>query len=622
MNEAVSQEPRPAGAKRWRRRLLLFVLALIVLVATPPALFWGGGYLFFNTPLGPKLLSGSSGRTSLDWQGGRSWRPGRIEIEGFRLEGKTPRGRWRLEVDRAELRHQLKPLLGRAFIASVVEARGATFSWTSFDEPIELPPRKERSGPGWRLAFPNIKIDGVRRLAFDDNEVDAAARPGSASGAFELVIRDKVTVPRFKLAIDDAVIDRENEALARLKEFRLQGQLEPFNPREQRGVAVLRFATADVVLRSEAWNLSSLSNFFRGLPVRVDGRGALDAQLRVEQGVLSPTSQLDVRNARLRIDYLDYQARGTGSLRLEGDAERQHSTLTATLDAYKFGHLGEPPHVEGELLTLVGSGPPLDLADPEPQFRAAIHVPDARVPDFAVFDEAIPTGVPLRLRAGEGRMDLQLSLDPQALSVAGRVELKGEALEAEIHGEAVSGRLHLQAELDKGEIDTRRFDLGHVSLDLDQVEATGLSDWWARLQIEGGEVTLDRPLRVSGRTAAVLRDATPLAALISDRRRTVAWLHRLLEEKGVRASADLKLRAEDLRLDDIDVASGRRARARGDLLLADDEITGLLLVELGRLAAAAELLPRGERDLKLRGARKWFQSRRDAEAARQGPSDR
>ncbi|MEM1177941.1 MAG: hypothetical protein AAGM22_06340 [Acidobacteriota bacterium] len=603
--------PSPAPPARRRRWLWLLPLAAVAGALAVPVIYWVATYLFLNTPLGPSLLGGG-GRVTLDWRGGQAWVPGRVEVRGFSLEGITPRGEWRLEIDQATLEHRLRPFLERTFWAERIDARGATFRWTTHDGPIELPPRRAKKRPGWRLHFPNIDIAGVRRLAFDDTFVDAAVRPGTAELALDLRIRGAFEAPRMRLSLADAVVDRSGEALGRLRSLEVAGTLKPYEPKVHRGAAALRFASGRIDLVSEAWNLSSLSSFFRGLPVGLDGRGALDASLVIADGVLEPESQLDVKEAQLGIDYLDYRAEGVGQLRLEGNIAERTSRLEATVSNFNFGHRGAAPHVEGDLLRLVGRGPVLDLANPEPQFVAEIEIPEARVPDFAAFDDAIPPGVPLHIRSGRGAMELELRLDPQALDVSGRVALRGDDLVADLDQHRVTGDLSLQASLTRGDIDSRRFAISDVSLDINDVSSGGVDGWWARIEILDGVATLGRPLLMSAGATAVLSDARPMAALLLDNERRIAWLQRVLDEKRVRAQADIDFSDSALVIQDLDVTSGRRLHSRGDLQLTDGEITGLMLVEFGRLAAAAELRNAGERDIKLRGARDWFAVRREA----------
>ncbi|MEM8997295.1 MAG: hypothetical protein AAGF23_21105, partial [Acidobacteriota bacterium] len=437
-----------AARRRWPRILALAVAALVF---GAPLIYWGATYAFLNTPLGPWLLGGG-GRVSLDWRGGRAWIPGQVEVRGFSLEGVTPKGRWRLEVDRADLRHRLVPFFERTFWAERIDAHGASFHWTTHDGPVELPPRSAKTRPGWRLHFPDIHVAGIRRLGFDETRVDSAANPGAAAFALDLRIRGPVDAPRLALEITDAVVDRGGEALGRLRRLEVAGRLGPYEPKKHRGAAALRFASGDVQLESEAWNLASLSNFFRGLPVGLDGRGTLDAHLVIADGVLEPESRLDVVNGQLEIDYLDYRAAGRGELHLEGDVTERTSRLLASLSSYTFGRRDAEPHLEGDVLRLVGSGPVLDLASPEQQFVAEIEIPGARVPDFAAFDDVIPPGVPIRLHSGRGAMDLGLRVDPRSLEISGQVGLRGTDIAAEIDGHAVTGDLSLRAHLTRGDI--------------------------------------------------------------------------------------------------------------------------------------------------------------------------
>ncbi|MEO1369118.1 MAG: hypothetical protein AAFX50_18225, partial [Acidobacteriota bacterium] len=253
----------PGGPRRRWPRILALLAAAFVLGA--PLIYWAATYAFLNTPLGPGLLGGG-GRVTLGWDGGQAWVPGRVEVRGFRLEGVTPKGRWRLEVDRADLRHRLAPFLERTFWVDRIDARGASFHWTTHDGPVELPPRSTKTRPGWRLHFPDIRLADLRRLGFDETRVDSAANPGTAEFALDLRIRGAVDAPRLSLEIEDAVVDRGGEALGRLRRLQVTGRLAPFEPKRHRGAAALRFASGEVQLESEAWNLASLSNFFRGLP--------------------------------------------------------------------------------------------------------------------------------------------------------------------------------------------------------------------------------------------------------------------------------------------------------------------------------------------------------------------
>ncbi|MEM6795172.1 MAG: hypothetical protein AAF725_14430, partial [Acidobacteriota bacterium] len=265
--------------------------------------------------------------------------------------------------------------------------------------------------------------------------------------------------------------------------------------------------------------------------------------------------------------------------------------------------------------------PVLDLAEPRPDIVARLEVQEARVPDFAAYDRALPASSPLRLVGGSGSASLRFEFSSAAREMLGRFDLIGQSVEATYRGETlIRGDLKLGAQLDRGRLEDRKFQLSDLRLDLDGVSArcagapadaenAPIDAWWARIELPRGEAVLTEPIDLTAEVQAVLRDALPLVHLLRSGDRPKRWLHRLLEEKRVQAAAQLALDDDEMAIDGLTVRGGRRLTGRGVLSIEGKETRGLMLVEYGPLSVAAELLPGGERDYRWTGSARWYETR-------------
>ncbi|MEM8932469.1 MAG: hypothetical protein AAGE94_14905 [Acidobacteriota bacterium] len=604
--QAESTEPKRA---RWLLRIGGVVVAL-------PIVSWLAVQVFLWAA--PSLLFSSEARTRVDWRVAWSGWPETIQLRDVTISGRSGIGAWSVELDEARLEHDLGALFDRTFHARVIAARGARFRWQRLESSAGAPPPRRLREPGsrpWTLVFDEIRIDELTTLDIEDRHVDAASRPGRVTGQATIETKGgPVTVPRAELDLREATLNKDGETEGMIQTLRLAGSIDTYDPREHRGIAVLPFVTAELDMRADRWGFDVVRHVLGDLPVDVRGDGALDATVAVERGRLRPGTRLRLEGDDLAVRYLDLVGTGEGRLDLDVTETDGAGVLEATLslDDFVGGADGASPHLrsgpEGLRLELIS--PTLDLVAPEPEVRAELRLLGAEVPDFSAYRTLLPPTLPLRLLGGRGELDLRFVLDTARDDASGSIALRARDVAASWQDRRLSGDLKLDVQLVDGDIIGQRFDLVDTRLDLDGVVADGIGDreWWARVEIPEGEMVLGEPLDIEARLSAQLADSRPLVLLAPSLERVPFW-QRLLGIRPIGVTGEIRLDPRRWVVRDATLRAGSSFRGTAQVELVDDAAHGVALLTLGPVHVGVELSNDGERDIKLRRARRWYGER-------------
>ncbi|MCG8459545.1 MAG: hypothetical protein MI919_24970, partial [Holophagales bacterium] len=545
---------------------------------------------------------------------------------------RARQGRWRVEAGSARLGVELADLLERRFTAPearLVDTRLAWRSSAAAGEKGELPEiegfpgeyrpaeRKPSRTHPWRLQFDAIRFEPVE-LWLDRQRIVAGPSAGEGMLGLAIEVRGPVALPEVRLRMADAVLHSGNQDRGRMHLLELDARVDPFRPREHRGLAWLRLTHGRVQLRADGWGADAAAYYFRGAPVALDGFGRAEMDVAIAGGELAMGSFFRLEGESLTFDYLGYRGSGDGRLALEvaaaDEGESAETRFALRLDEYAVASRGRA-YLRGEGLELDARSPSTDLVEPEPAVSAELRLPPSEVPDLSVYDGLIPEGAPFTLRGGQGTVEGQLAFDTARSSADGSVKLVGRRVEAAFQDHSIRADLELSARLVDGDPFTRSFQLERASLHLDRVSSGEVKDWWARLEATRGGIQLADPAlpearresRLEAQLSATLADPSPFLALLEESRPAAArWLGRLVGHGQVRVSGHLASSSQDVRLADLELAAGRHWRGWGQLHLTGGAYFGLALLTYGPLAASAEIPERGERRWKLLGAADFY----------------
>jgi translocation and assembly module TamB len=365
-------------------------------------------------------------------------------------------------------------------------------------------------------------------------------------------------------------------------------------------------------------NLGVLDDFLpaiHGLSLAGGGRFTADLVLRDDH--LRPDSVLRVEADDLVVGFLDFQARGDGTLeaRIQGDPEAPGAGLVLSLPRVDLLRLGEEEaHVTGRHFRLTSETPRFGLdrdARALQNFTTRIELPTARVDDLARYNAYLPEDAGLELLGG--RADLAMDLHLEGLQARGDITLQAFGTALRLGEQRLSGDLRLDARLRDGDLAGRRFEAGGSRLRLDNVRRTdarerGEAGWWATLDLTEGRLDWTQPLRLDARLDIAMRDSGLLARLFLARAREWDWLGRRLTVGGIEGTALLHLDDDTLQLRDARLTGGS-LEMLADLVMQDESLDGSLFARLGILAAGVGL-EEGEPRVRLLRPRRWFEANR------------
>jgi hypothetical protein len=627
-------------------RILLVSLGLFLALLYPTYLGVGNWLLHGELE---RRINRRPESMQIRWRSARTVWPGVVQVEGFEIRGQTRTIQWWAAVDRARLTIDLWSLADRYFAAHDIEGEGVSFRlrrrtdatprWRTDPAlappipglanpprrpPERIYPRRPRRRPPWRVDLGSMDLRATREIWIEEFRFRGDAR---AVGGFELTVRERVEVlpARFEIRSGELLRGR-TPALAGLA-GEVTGKMEPFDPGRFRGRKAFRFASGRVRLEGRTGDLGVVEQMLRRTPVELaGGAGPVVTDVRLRRGRFLPGSRMEARPQQVRVGFLDYQAAGSGQVVWEilarqgsageEDAERT-GRLTARLDRFDLQRRGySRPHVRGRGLAVVTS-------TPEPVFERlffpvslAIDMPEAEVQDLTFYNAYLPRRAGLVLRSGSGKISGRFRASSPDWVGSGRLALAGRGVVADYRDARLRGDFALDTRLARADLRDQE-----LHIDGSDFEITGVSvaergegrpvppGWWLRGHVDRGRLRPGRPVFLEAQMEASMRDPRPLISLFAPDGRAVRWIERMVEVRGVGATADVKL-GDDLvevsRLAAVGQGeNGRDLEIQGGLRIRDGSPRGALYARWGRLDVGLEVEGK-ERDWKVLRPRKWF----------------
>jgi translocation and assembly module TamB len=199
-----------------------------------------------------------------------------ISFEELRLAGTAGRTSWQIAADRGSGRIALAELLRRRVALAGLDAEGIT---AGAARGPERPPGETRKRP-WSVEVEGARLAEVRALSLDDLLLEGNAL---LAGSFALGPEGRFGLKDATASLAAGRLTRSGEELARNLAVRIEAGAAPFSPRENPGMAALRFVSG--TLRAEG-----------RIAQRGPGRmGTLDADVRLDRGRLTPGTRAALR---------------------------------------------------------------------------------------------------------------------------------------------------------------------------------------------------------------------------------------------------------------------------------------------------------------------------------------
>jgi hypothetical protein len=276
---------------------------------------------------------------------------------------------------------------------------------------------------------------------------------------------------------------------------------------------------------------------------------------------------------------------------------------------------GRPSYLKGRGLRITAAAPAaLDLTAPVPDFEAVLDLPDAEVPDLSVYNALLPEETGLSLLSGHGRARMHLTASTASHKAQGLAVLSSDAAKFQFQNLELLGSLTLRAPLVSPDLESRRFDLKGIRLELDGVSYQDIgaeapaepAGWWARAQLDSGSLVWGSPLSLRGHGRIDMKNSGPLLTLFAQRSRFLKWFDDVLNVENVTAEGMVRLGNGAVQIESLQ-ATGGPLELRTRMTFSKTRRLGDLYVRYGRLAAGIELRD-GQRNVRLRHALEWYES--------------
>lgn len=380
-----------------------------------------------------------------------------------------------------------------------------------------------------------------------------------------------------------------------------------------------RLAGASGRLRTD-WHFSSLSwlaGMFapEGL-LALEGRGAVQADLAIEDGRLQAGSRVEVPDVAATVAVAGQRfaghARAAGTIADDGADGALRSRLELAMDGFDIApdEDGAASYVSGTDLRLdvVADG---DLARMQDSAVAHLRFTDAQVPDLRAYNRYLPAGQ-VRFLGGRGWTSGELRIGAGGLAGDGRLRVDGRGARISFAGLDVRGDVAIDARLQRADLKDGAFALGGSTLRLRNGAFAGSdgqarSGWWADVSVADGRFQAGERPRIRGDVNATVKDVDFLLALFASRADYPRWIVRLVDSGRAEVTGRVQWQDDAFVLD--------RAHAHNDRFHVDARLRmrgshprGDLYARWGVLGVGVEL-DGGERRFHLRNARAWYQGR-------------
>lgn len=391
-----------------------------------------------------RRLSQALPGTHLEWSSAWSAFPGHLALEDLTLDSQgTQRRPLRLEAQ--EITAWLAPtaLLRREWRLASVEATGIR-----------------------HLKLGNITLEGSGRLSLDR----ASWRQGELS------------ISAVDLTLDNATLRNADTTLG--EDLRLEGRLslDPLALSQRRGGEVLRSVSGRLDLAGQGDAAALLDRFLADQAwLGVQGRGAFEGRLEIEQGRLLPESEFSLTSTALTVTLDEsslsasdrrYRLRGQGELTArvtpmaQGAEQDAQTRLEIALDKL------EMHRNDGEAALLQGEEFRLSLRAESPAlYRAPVALDEASltwtamiVPDIARLSAYLPPDLPLSLQAGQARLQGELHYRGERLE--GHFSLNGREVALRVGENDIQGALALELALPELDPQAQRIDASGSRVDI------------------------------------------------------------------------------------------------------------------------------------------------------------
>lgn len=232
------------------------------LLVTVVASYLGGANLALNTSLLEPLINKKPEKLLVEWESGWTLLPGVVHVEGFRVRGQSRKKQWECRLDEGTFHFSLAAFADKTI--RITHGRGSGFDFrirrrlapdeaeleaAKYFPPIEgltnppdpapedLYPQHKTPRKKWFLDISDVELRGPAELWFGRFRVSGR---GLLKGEVLHRLGETLELPTAVVELEDGELLLDADTLARDVAVRVDGRIEPFDPKGSRGTAVLR----------------------------------------------------------------------------------------------------------------------------------------------------------------------------------------------------------------------------------------------------------------------------------------------------------------------------------------------------------------------------------------------
>ena len=319
-------------SKRTRRLLIGLAIALVVLYLV----YVGVAYSFLSTDRLRSLVNKDPDRTSIEYQSATSFWPGRARVRNFRIRDRDLEAEWMFELEDARISFSTLGLLRRRLHVTSLSGSGSTFRARNrltpreagnaeilarippipgFPDPPRLDPTERKpplTGKEWSIRVDDLDVKAMRELWVNAYRY---VGDGRLTGAFRLEPKIAAEIVRAELTTEGGRLRTGEQSLAEDVKAKIQGKVEPWDPREHPGKRMLRFVTGNAEATARLGSMDLINELLGDLAgTKFErGGGILAVRGRVEKGVASGSVDLDAPRLALRIVDVAFRGKARGA---------------------------------------------------------------------------------------------------------------------------------------------------------------------------------------------------------------------------------------------------------------------------------------------------------------------
>lgn len=455
-----------------RKWLVIAILALLAL----ELIYVVGANLFLNSETALQAINNQPQRLWLHWQRGWTILPGVVHVSGLQIRGQDRQFQWYAELDELTAWVALPALMGKRFRTHSMNGRGLSFRMRQRVAPGEaasddagltpdipgltnppVPPPEQLYPPveiehPWTIELRNGLIADLREIWVNQFRFKGH---GKVEGSMTHVVQRTVAVPQASVTLTAGSAWVGKTPAVENVAVKATVTLDQFDPRKEKGLAMLPFVSASVQMKGKVDSLDFVRVFFRKAPwLHIQGQGQIDADLRLHKGVLAPPTMFSVKTENIATNVLDFVMAAKGPGGIEGRVERAGggalARVSVSLADFQVALPSQQTLVRGRDLQITGKSTQLDLRDPFTDLLLIADTPDVELQDLTVLNAYIPRHLNLQIKAGRGHLRSHIEGSPQTVTATGTIALSAEGLVAAYRDLTVRGNVDLSSSMQYG----------------------------------------------------------------------------------------------------------------------------------------------------------------------------